>query len=70
MLTRLEGVNGVMETIIDNQAWEKLTYKEKNDLLFLREKELLTGFLTHGAISQAQYDKSLHDLTEKMGEKG
>lgn len=66
----MEGVNGFMETIIDNQEWEKLTYKEKNDLLFLREKELLAGFLTHGAISQAQYDKSLYDLTEKMGEKG
>lgn len=65
----LEGVNGFMETKIDNQAWEKLTYEEKNHQLFLREKELLAGFLAHGAISQAQHDKSLHDLIEKMGEK-
>lgn len=24
-------------------------------------------FLQHGAISRTQYEKSLHDLTEKMG---
>ena len=65
----LEGVNGFMDTKIDNQTWEKLTYAEKNHQLFLREKELLAGFLAHGAISQAQHDKSLHDLIEKMGEK-
>ena len=58
-----------MDVTIDNSSWEKLTYKEKNHLLFLREKELLDGFLEHGAISQAQHDKSLHDLIEKMGEK-
>ena len=28
---------------------------------------LLDTFLEHRAISQAQYDKSLHDLTVKMG---
>ena len=27
----------------------------------------LKTFLEHGAITQAQHDKSLHDLTEKMG---
>ena len=58
-----------MDVTIDNSAWEKLTYKEKNHQLFMREKELLDGFLEHGAISQAQHDKSLHDLIEKMGEK-
>jgi len=40
--------------------------KKKRDL-YLRQKELLDTFLKHGAISQAQYDKSLWDLTEKMG---
>ena len=35
--------------------------------LFLRQKELLATLLEHGAISQAQHDKSLGDLTEKMG---
>ena len=56
-----------MDTAINTQEWEKLTYKEKNHQLFLKEKALLAGFLEHGAISQAQHDKSLHDLIEKMG---
>ncbi len=40
--------------------------KKKRDL-YLRQKELLNTFLEHGAISRAQYDKSLGDLTVKMG---
>ena len=35
--------------------------------LYLRQKELLDTFLEHGAICRAQYDKSLGDLTVKMG---
>ena len=56
-----------MDTANNTQEWEKLTYKKKNHQLFLKEKALLAGFLEHGAISQAQHDKSLHDLIEKMG---
>lgn len=41
---------------------------EKNHLLYLKQKELLETFLEKGAISRAQYEKSLRDLTEKMGE--
>ena len=52
---------------IDNRQWEELTYEEKNHELLLRQKALLDEFLEHGAISQAQHDKSLHDLMEKMG---
>ena len=36
-------------------------------MLFLRQKKTLDMFLERGAISQAQHDKSLHDLIEKMG---
>lgn len=46
---------------------EPVTAKEKKRELYLRQKELLDTFLAHGAISQAQYDKSLGDLTMKMG---
>ncbi len=53
---------------IENKEWAGLSYEEKNHQLFLRQKALLDGFLEHGAISQAQHDKSLRDLTEKMGE--
>ena len=41
--------------------------EEKKRDLYLRQKELLDTFLEHGAISRAQYDKSLGDLTVKMG---
>ena len=40
---------------------------EKKHALFTAQKELLDRFLEHGAITQAQYDKSLGDLAEKMG---
>jgi hypothetical protein len=34
---------------------------------FRRQKDLLDTFLATGAISQAQHDKSLNCLIEKMG---
>ena len=52
---------------LENPDWSSLTYEEKNKLLFLRQKKTLDMFLERGAISQAQHDKSLHDLIEKMG---
>ena len=51
----------------ENAAWSSLSYKEKNRELFLRQKKTLDTFLERGAISQAQHDKSLHDLIEKTG---
>ena len=51
-----------------DSAWQKLSYEEKNHQLYLSQKALLAMFLEHGAITQAQHDKSLHDLREKMGE--
>ena len=53
----------------ENKDWAALSYAEKNHRLFLKQKALLDGFLERGAISQAQHDKSLHDLREKMGER-
>ena len=40
---------------------------DKNVRLYLRQKQMLEDFLRRGAISRAQFDKSLGDLTEKMG---
>ena len=48
---------------------ESMTAEEKKRDLYLRQKELLDTFLEHGAISRVQYDKSLGDLTVKMGVK-
>ena len=49
---------------------EKLTPEQKKIQLYLEQKKTLETFLAHGAISKTQYDKSLGDLTEKMGMKG
>ena len=56
-----------MDVNIENKDWSSLTYEEKNRLLFLRQKKTLDMFLERGAISQAQHDKSLHELIEKIG---
>ncbi len=57
-----------MDTQENQAVWNFLSYEEKNHHLYLRQKELLDTFLRTGAISKEQYEKSLHDLTEKMGE--
>lgn len=49
--------------------WDQLSYQEKNHQLYIRQKDMLALFLQKRAISQEQYEKSLNDLTEKMGYK-
>ena len=44
-----------------------MTPEQKRRELYDRQVATLKTFLEHGAITQAQHDKSLHDLTEKMG---
>ena len=51
----------------EDKDWDSMTYEEKNRELYYRQKRLLADFLKRGAISQAQHDKSLHDLTVRMG---
>ena len=51
------------------ENWAALTPEEKKIQLFLNQKQTLDMFLERGAISKAQYDKSLGDLREKMGVK-
>lgn len=41
--------------------------KHTNEELYYKQMDLLKKFLEHNAISKAQYNKSAHDLTEKMG---
>lgn len=57
-----------MDIKTDNPDLPSLTFAEKNHLLYLKQKAMLDTFLAHGAITQAEHDKSLHDLTVKMGE--
>lgn len=46
---------------------EEKTIDPKKLELYLQQKQLLDTFLSTHAISQAQYDKSLQGLREKMG---
>ena len=50
--------------------WDQMTPDEKKKQLFLNQKRTLDLFLERNAISQAQYDRSLGDLIEKMGMQG
>lgn len=52
---------------MSQQKWEELSQEEKKMQLFLDQKQTLESFLERGAISKAQYDKSLGNLTSKMG---
>ena len=50
--------------------WKNLTKEERNRQLYFKQKRLLDTFLSHHAISQAQYEKSLGDLKIKMNIEG
>ena len=52
---------------MEEENREPKTAEMKKRELYFRQKELLDTFLEHGAISRAQYEKSLGDLTVKMG---
>ena len=53
--------------VIEKDNRSGLSPEEKKKELYLRQKRILDDFLERGAITQAQYDKSFGDLTEKMG---
>ncbi len=59
-----------MDVRIEDPSWDAMSYEEKNHRLYLRQKELLGLLLERGAISQAQHDRSLSDLTAGMEESG
>ena len=49
------------------EPWETLSREEKTVLLYRKQCALLRNLLEKGALSEDRYEKSLHDLTEKMG---
>ncbi len=51
----------------DNKPYSEMTLEEKKIDLYLRQKKTLEDFLERNAISKEQFEKSLGDLTEKMG---
>ena len=52
---------------MDHPEQDTIAETEKKRQLFLQQKETLDIFLRNGAITRAQYDKSLGDLIMKMG---
>jgi hypothetical protein len=52
---------------MEQDVWDKLSPEQKKIQLYLEQKKTLEAFLERGAISKAQFDKSLGDLTLKMG---
>lgn len=60
-------MSGFGVTNMITKTWEEMTPEEKKIQLYIKQKNTLDSFLARNAISQAQYDKSLGDLTEKMG---
>ena len=50
-----------------SEEYKGLSKEEQKRRLFENQKDILDKFLERGAISQAQYDKSLGDLKAKMG---
>ena len=55
---------------MEQDVWEKLSPEQKKIQLYLEQKKTLEVFLERGVISRAQFDKSLGDLTVKMGMTG
>ena len=51
----------------DSKPYSEMTPEEKKVDLYLRQKKTLEDFLERKAISKEQFEKSLGDLTEKMG---
>ena len=47
--------------------FEKLTEEQKRRLLYENQKQTLELFVKRRAITKAQYEKSLDNLTVKMG---
>ena len=52
---------------MDQMKWAELTPEGKKKQLYLQQKDLLDKFLERNAITKAEYEKSLGDLTLKMG---
>ena len=55
-----------MDEVIKKEKAD-LTSEDSKRQLYEKQKALLDTFLEHRAITQQQYDKSLRDMSEKMG---
>ena len=60
-----DGISDLLDRFRDLRTHP--THSEQLIQLYFNQKHTLDLFLERGAISKEQYDKSLGDLTEKMG---
>ena len=51
---------------MDQIEWSTLAPEDKKKQLYFQQKDLLNKFLERNAITKAEYEKSLGDLTLKM----
>ena len=51
----------------DDSNWNQLSPEQKRRQLYLHQVKTLNDFLERNAITRAEYEKSLGDLTMKMG---
>ena len=47
--------------------WQSMSPDERKHALFVKQKDMLDTFLSHGAIDRKQYEESLTGMAEKMG---
>lgn len=52
---------------MESREWESLSYEDKKKQLYLQQKDVLDKFLERNAITKADYNKSIGDLSRKMG---
>ena len=52
---------------MEQEQWVLLSPDQKKIELYFQQRDLLKRFREHNAITQEQYEKSLTDLTIKMG---
>ena len=55
------------EQIEKQRLWESMSPEEKRRQLYLRQKETLEAFLVRHAISQAQYDRGVQEMSKALG---
>ena len=57
----------LQEQIEKQRRWERMSSEEKRRQLFQRQKETLEAFRVRHAISQAQYDRGIKEMTAALG---
>lgn len=55
------------DQIEQQRRWERMTPEEKRRQLFRRQKEILEAFRERHAITQAQYERGMLEMTAALG---